>query len=109
MIVIYNAILKSDISGHFKAYSSSSFQPTGIGLGLLWKGNICVSPIVYHQLKIYSCLFCKKIKKVRNNFSINSIKFITHFFSKTDNLHTYICTKCNDSFKFLISLKSYKE
>ena len=27
------ALLKSDVSGHFKAYSSHSFQPTGIGLG----------------------------------------------------------------------------
>ena len=28
-------LLKSDVSGHFKAYSSYSFQPTGIGLGSL--------------------------------------------------------------------------
>ena len=33
--VIYNALLKSDVSGHPKAYSSHSFQPTGIRLGSL--------------------------------------------------------------------------
>ena len=44
--VIYIALLKSDISGHSKAYSSNSFQPTGIGLGLLWSGNRCVLPII---------------------------------------------------------------
>ena len=40
------ALLKSDIFQHSKAYSSHSFQPTGIGLGSLWKGNRCVLPII---------------------------------------------------------------
>ena len=33
--VIKNVLLKSDIFGHFKAYSSHSFQPSGTGLGSL--------------------------------------------------------------------------
>ena len=44
--VIYIALLKSDVSCHSKAYSSHSFQPTGIGLGSLWRGNRCVLPII---------------------------------------------------------------
>ena len=41
-IFFYNIhvhLLKSDVSSHFKAYSSHSFQLTGIGLGSLWRGN----------------------------------------------------------------------
>ena len=39
-------LLRSDIFWHWKAYSSHSFQPTGIGLGSLWRGNRCVFPII---------------------------------------------------------------
>ena len=35
-------LLKSDMFWHSKAYSSHSFQPTGIGLCSLWRGNRCV-------------------------------------------------------------------
>ena len=44
--VIYITLLKSDVSGHSKAYSSHSLQPTGIGLGSLWRGNRCILPII---------------------------------------------------------------
>ena len=36
---IHVHLLKSDVSSHLKAYSSHSFQPTGIWLGSLWRGN----------------------------------------------------------------------
>ena len=39
-------LLKSHIFQHSKAYSSHSFQPTGIGLASLWGGNRCVLPII---------------------------------------------------------------
>ena len=32
--------------GHSNDLSSHSFQPTGIELGSLWRGNICVLPII---------------------------------------------------------------
>ena len=40
------ALLKSDVFRHSKAYSSHSFQPTGIRLGSLWRGNRCILPII---------------------------------------------------------------
>ena len=40
------ALLKSDVFRHSKAYSSHSFQPTGIGLGSLKRGNRCVLAII---------------------------------------------------------------
>ena len=45
--VIYIALLKSDVSGQSKAFSSHSFQPTGIGLGSLWRAK---SFTAYYQL-----------------------------------------------------------
>ena len=44
--VIYNALLKSEVSSHSKAYSSHSCQPTGIGLGSLWRGKRCILQII---------------------------------------------------------------
>ena len=41
----------------------------------------------------------KKFSKIYYSFS----------FQKEIIGHTYICTKCNDNFKFTISLKSYEE
>ena len=35
---------------HSKSYSSHSFQPTGIGLGSLWRENKCVSPFISDYL-----------------------------------------------------------
>ena len=46
------ALLRSGIFRHSKAYSSHSFQPTGIGLGSLWRGNKCVLPIISAYLLI---------------------------------------------------------
>ena len=48
--VIYNALLKSDVSGLSKAYSLHTFQSTGIRLGSLWRGNRCVLPIIWVYL-----------------------------------------------------------
>ena len=83
--VIYNVLLKSDVSGHSKAYSSLSFnlqasdwvhceEETGayyqyIGL-----------PIIFF---FFFKLFILRKKNMR--FSKNSQKFIFHFFSKRDN------------------------
>ena len=44
------ALMKSDIFRHSKAYSSLSFQPIGIGLGSLCRGNRCVLPIILDYL-----------------------------------------------------------
>ena len=69
----------------------------------------------YYQLSQFTykliIVFLKKIKVInfvrkKMHFSKNSIKFIIQFFSKRDNWHMYISTKCNDTFKFTISLES---
>ena len=52
------ALLKSDIFRHSKAYSHS-FQPTGIRLGSLWRGNRCVLSIISAYLSIGYFLFFK--------------------------------------------------
>ena len=51
------ALQKSDIFRHSKAYSSHSFQPTGIGLGSLWRGNRCVLPITTEYLQIFKVAY----------------------------------------------------
>ena len=38
-------LLKSDIFRHSKVFAAHSFQPTGIGLASLWRGNRCALPI----------------------------------------------------------------
>ena len=35
--------------------------------------------------------------------------YYSFFYQKEIIGHTYICTKCNDNFKFTISLKFYEE
>ena len=47
---LMTTLLKSEVFQHSKAYSSHSFQPTGIGLGSLWRGNRCVLPIISADL-----------------------------------------------------------
>ena len=56
-------------------------------------------------IHFYIWLICPKNMCI----SKNSIKFIIISFQKMSNGHMYICTKGNDNFKFLISLKSYEE
>ena len=56
------ALLKSDVFRHSKAYSSHSFQPTGIGLGSLWRGNRCVLPIISVYLYIFDFFYNKVVK-----------------------------------------------
>ena len=92
-------LLKSDIFRHSKAYSSHGFQPTGIGLGPLRRGNRCVLPIISVYLQID-----------KKNHTFQKIpNFLIFFFKKRIIGNTYIRTKCNDNFKFAISLKSYEE
>ena len=38
-------LLKSGIFRHSKVFAAHSFQPTGIGLASLWRGNRCALPI----------------------------------------------------------------
>ena len=53
-----------------------------------------------------SCLFCPpKICGFKKKIQI----FFSLFFKKKIFQHPNICTKCNDNFKFTISLKSYEE
>ena len=47
-------LIKSDVFRHSKAYSSQSFQTTGIGLGSLCRENRCVLPIISAYLQIYN-------------------------------------------------------
>ena len=73
----------------------------------------------YYQLShlTYKLIIFKKnifkvayFAKKNTSFSKNSQKFIIRlFFQKEIIWHTYICTKCNDNFKFTVSLKSYEE
>ena len=82
------ALLKSDVFRHSNSLSSHSFQPTGIELGSLWRGNRCVLPII--AVYLYFFFFYKFLKllillKKNMHFSKNSIKFIIHFFSKNYN------------------------
>ena len=51
--VIYTALLKSDVFRHSKAYSSHSFQSTGIKRGSLWRGNLCILPIISNSCKLF--------------------------------------------------------
>ena len=47
------------------------------------------------------------LREKNTRFSKKSLKFIIHFFFQKEIIgHTHICTKCNDNFKFTISLKS---
>ena len=105
------ALLKSDVFQHWKAYSPHSFQPTGVGLGSLWRWNRCVLQFILAYLYICSFFFFKVayfVKKKRTFPKIlKTLLFI--FFQKEIIGHMYICAKCNDNFKFTISLKSYQE
>ena len=97
-----------------KAYSSHNFQPTGIGLGSLWRGTRCVRVTNYLSLPIN--LFLKNLKFLilPKNYAISK-KFpkiyYSFFFQKEINGHThiyiYICTKCNDNFKFTILFSKF--
>ena len=111
--VIKTGLLKSDVSGHFKAYSSHRFPPTCIRLGSLRRGNRCVLPIIseYQEIGKKNVQIFKVVYFPREYIPLKKIiKFIIHFFFQKEIIeHTYICTKCNGNFKFSISLKSYKE
>ena len=55
---------------------------------------------------ILKLLILPKIHALFKKFHKISYSF---FFQKEIIGHTYICTKCNDDFKFTVSLKSYEE
>ena len=91
-------------------YSSHSFQPTGIGLGSLWRGNMYVYSIHSANLIIffffyicYNCSFCWKKNML---ISKHSITFVIPYNLKKMELG-YIFAKYNN-LKFSISLKSYE-
>ena len=71
----------------------------------------------YHQLsrltyKLVSFLIIfLKLLMLPPKKDTNFKKFpkIYYSFKKKIIEHTHICTKCNDNFKFIISLKSYEE
>ena len=90
--IMNTALLKSDVSGHFKAYSSHSFQPTGIGLGSLWRGNRCACRKVFGKT-IDCCCFLRIFKVVY---------FAQNIFSKHDLMFCYIIfSKMYDNFFYL--------
>ena len=56
--------------------------------------------------------FFKVVNFARKKYMLHLKKILKmyYFFSKRDNwAYIYIYTKCNDNFKFAISLKSYEE
>ena len=75
-----------------------------------WKLN-WILPITYKLVivlkkKIKLFIFRKKIRLFKR---FPKIYYVFNFFQKEIIGHTYICTKCNDNFKFTISLKSFDE
>ena len=77
-------LLKSDVFRHLKAYSSHSFQPTGIGLGSLWRGNrgahYQLSRFPYKLVKKFLQIFKIVYFAKKYALSKNSVKFTIHFF-----------------------------
>ena len=62
------------------------------------------------NFKVFFDKFLKLFVLPKNTcISKNSIKFIIHLKNIYIIEHTYIFTKCNDNFKFSISLKSDEE
>ena len=59
----------------------------------------------YTYKKFFFNLFILKKNALFKKIS----KMYSFFFSKRDNWAYVYCTKCNDNFKFTISLKSYEE
>ena len=60
--VIYNALLKSDVSGDSNAYSSHNFQPTGIGLGFIVKSKrVCITNYLGLPINSLLLLFFFKV------------------------------------------------
>ena len=104
-----NALLKSDIFWHSKSFAAHSFQPIGIELHSLWRGKGAYYQLSRHTYKLefffYKFLKFLILPPKSRRISKNSLKFIIHFFHKKTIGHMYICTKCNDNFKFTISLK----
>ena len=94
--------LKSDVSGHFKAYSSHSLQPKGIIYVFIVKRK---QELVIFLLIFKVFFFAQK----RSEFQKFHKIYYSFFLQKEIIGHTYILTKCIDNFKFSISLKSYEE
>ena len=103
---------ESDVFQHPKAYSSYSFQPTGIGLRFIVKRKQvritnCLGILIiffFLNLKLFilpkKYAHIKKIHKIYYSFSCQKLTIIGN---------TYIFTECIDNFKFSISLKSKVE
>ena len=70
------ALLKSYVFRHSKAYSSHSFQPTGIGLGSLWIRNRCVLPFISASLYIYIFFKVAYFPPKNTRFSNNSLNLL---------------------------------
>ena len=86
--------LESDVFWHSKAYSSCSFQPTGIGLGSLWRGNRCVLPIISICLYIANFLykFLNLFILLKENvlFKKFSTIYYYYFFKKDNWAYVYM-------------------
>ena len=101
---LITALLKSEVFRHSKAYSSQ-LSTYRYWTGFIVKRKQVHIPIILAYLKIYFFLvayFAPKKYALFKNFPI----FFCFFFQKEIIGHTYICTKCNNYFKFTISLKS---
>ena len=88
---------------HSNDLSSHSFQPTGIKLGSLWRGNRCKLQRFIYKLFIFFFKLLILPKKYALFKKFPKI-YYSIFFQKPVIGHTYICTKCIDNFKFTISL-----
>ena len=80
------ALLKSDVFWHSKAYSSHSFQRTGIGLGSLWRGNRCMLQLsrLTYKLVIFNSFYLLKLLIFPQKISAFQKKK-NFFFLKRDN------------------------
>ena len=104
--VFKTALLKSDISLHFKAYSSHSFQLTGNGLGSLWRGNWCVCPLsrnTYKFVKKKRYKFLKLFILPKKYAHFKKIQWIYYSLKKNNNWVYFYIYQYIDNFKFLIS------
>ena len=109
--VIYNPLLKSDVSDHSKTYSES------FNLQAYYWVHCEEETGAYYQLSrltyklIIFFFFNLKLLILPKNTLFKKFPKMYYSFKKKEEIirHTYICTKCNDNFKFTVSLKSYEE
>ena len=72
--------------------------------GAYYQLSLFTYKLARKQLQIFKVIYFAKKYALLKKIS----KIYYSFKKKEIIVHTYICTKCNDNFKFTISLKSYE-